>query len=115
LSLESQEFELYWTHLYYCEKSQSISDHTTTLVFDEYIVFLWSRYHDMTNNILIYNIKTNVWEKFLVVGEHPGQQSGHSACLYKENQIIIFGGKKNYNEMAHDTYALIISKEESSK
>ena len=108
--------ELYWSKISSSRVNQYVNNHTSTLVFDEYVVIVWSSWmKDMTDHISIYNIKTNVWETFLIVGKHPGQQEGHSACLYKNNEIIIFGGLESYKEMACGISELVISKEGSSK
>jgi len=43
-------------------------------------------------DIVIYEYDKNTWQRALTIGEVPEARQGHSACLYKENKIVFYGG-----------------------
>ena len=47
------------------------------------------------DHVSILNLKTHETTQVKLNNESVNYRYGHSACLYEENQIIIFGGKSS--------------------
>jgi hypothetical protein len=74
--------------------------HATTVILDKYLVIhggksakAYSAVNNLAlNDICMYNIMFNKWEKLAINGFHPSSRWGHSIAAYKHNKIILFGG-----------------------
>jgi len=77
--------------------------HTSTLIQDFIITFGgYLGGSNYSNDVSVYHIKTNTWQQLVPSGKPPRPRQRHSACLYKDNKIYIFGG---YNEKVFDDIA----------
>jgi len=61
---------------------------------------------ERTNEIIIYNLKTNVWNKVKLAdnAKRPCARSGHSAVL-QNNIMYVFGGKADNSLKLNDLWA----------
>ena len=112
--LDSQFQELHWSKVNY-QGSPGRHTHSSTLIQDYIITFggIEGGNPGRKNEVYAYNIKTGVWKQITPTGIEPATRQRHSACLYNDNEIIVFGGW-NYCASA-DTLKLVISFEETSK
>ena len=62
------------------------------VTFDLWNLSLHSNYSG-SNEIMLYDPAQNKSHKVEILAENPNTPSNHTACLYKDNQIIIFGGQ----------------------
>ena len=64
-----------------------------------------------SNDITVLNLKTNEIIKPQVIGGMPISRYAHSACLFSENQILIFGGQSSIGVL-NETALITIRSEE---
>lgn len=58
---------------------------------------------ERTNDVYIYNIKDNKWEKVDTGRVAPKPRAGHSAVIY-HHSMVIFGGRDEDNEKLNDVW-----------
>jgi len=62
------------------------------------------------SDIIVYEHDKNTWQTALTIGEVPEARQGHTACLYKENKIVFYGGINNHG-VSGQTEMMIIQDE----
>jgi len=86
------------------------SFHTSTLYEKHLIIYGGTSLSlkKYLNDIKIFNMETLSYEDFKQEGDEPSSRSGHSACLFDSNKILLFGGTNG--GLLHDR-AIITIKE----
>jgi len=69
---------------------------------------------EKTEDISIFNIFTYEWQRAILTGPKPKYRFGHTACLFNQNKIIVYGGEIN-NQPASEVLIITISLENSNK
>lgn len=88
----------------------NLRDNHTSTLYGNYIITIGGKNKDnVTNSIIAFNMNT-----FTTCEERPSgltatPRHSHSACLYKENKIIIFGGESDVATL-NDTAVLTLNK-----
>ena len=66
-------------------------------IFKKYIIiFGGDDGSELLSDIIVYEYDKNTWQRVLPIGEIPEARQGHTACLYKENKIIFYGGMNKH-------------------
>jgi len=96
-----------------CSDSFDRCFHSSTLYKHYLITYagLPKRAPITVNDIKILNLKTYSFEEFNFEGPEPIPRTGHSACLFDSNKILIFGGSE-FVKLLNDPF--IITIEETS-
>jgi len=73
--------------------------HTAT-IFSHYIV-IFGGFDGIRvlNDVIIFDLDTFAWKRAQISGNSPRPRYGHSACLYQENKLVIFGGHDGVNTL----------------
>ena len=66
------------------------------------------------NDLLIFNLNTLSFEDKIEPQEEPRERCAHTACLYHENKIIIFGGKDD-DEITNEVMVITLTKSEEDQ
>ena len=88
---------------------ESIDEHTACMASDEDTVYTFGGFVNGQRSNLVhrFTISTNTWE--LVAPADPKAPTplprcGHSAVLYEDKTLMVFGGKNDENEKMNDTW-----------
>ncbi|KAL5042817.1 hypothetical protein BDW71DRAFT_133791 [Aspergillus fruticulosus] len=57
---------------------------------------------EVYNHVLRLNLKTLRWDLVDNYGDIPGVRMGHTANLYQENKLVVFGGENEHGEYLSD-------------
>ncbi|KAG0287814.1 hypothetical protein BGZ96_008299 [Linnemannia gamsii] len=73
-----------------------------------YVFGGFHQYTDAVNNDLYrLDVETMVWEKLIYTkGEPPSKRNDHSASLWGDDRIVIFGGSDERNQYCNDVHIL---------
>ncbi|KAF9585266.1 hypothetical protein BGW38_003140 [Lunasporangiospora selenospora] len=73
-----------------------------------YVFGGFHQYSDVVNNDLYrLDVETMTWEQLIYTkGEPPSKRNDHSACLWGEDRIVIFGGSDERNQFLSDVHVL---------
>lgn len=86
------------------------SDHSSTLIDDEMVVFGGiSDNNTYLNDVWMLNLSQHSWRRIGVSGEKPSARIGHSCASYS-SVLIIFGGHEEASKEATRIYALDVAK-----
>ncbi|KAF9185889.1 hypothetical protein BGZ51_002350 [Haplosporangium sp. Z 767] len=85
------------------EKDSSQADHLRLYVFGGF-----HQYTDAVNNDLYrLDVESMQWEKLVYTkGEPPSKRNDHSASLWGDDRIVIFGGSDERNQFCNDVHVL---------
>ena len=67
--------------------------------------------NDAFGDVIIFNINTYQWGRAKIRGRIPQARYGHTACLYNEDQMIVYGGYSGSNTMSD---ILVMTPDESN-
>jgi len=86
-----KEASLPWMEIN-CENTGERWLHTSTL-YKHYVITYGGFSHLFgKTDIIIFDMETFEWHKPLIEGVQPDARCGHTACLWDNDKIIIFGG-----------------------
>jgi len=94
-----------------CADSGKRKFHTSTLFKDYIITYGGDSGSGELDDIILFDCKKNAWRSVETSEGIPTVRQGHTACLYQDNTIIIFGGI-NRAGVLNQTSKLIISQKD---
>jgi len=93
-----------WLKLEATNKPPQTRDSHCCVAYEEKLYFFGgSNGTDSLDELMEYDLQTNTWNKPEVRGSIPSPREGHSACLFNDRFIVIFGGW-NGEETFSDCY-----------
>jgi len=82
-----------WSKLVPMGASPGVRDsHSCVAYQDKLYVFGGSVGSESRNDLWEYDIPSNVWRPIETKGEIPSPREGHSACLFSERYMVVYGG-----------------------
>src|SRR5690606_6017737 len=60
--------------------------------------------NSVSDDVYMYKFKNNTWNHLKTTGNGPSKRFGHSAVVYNQNKMIIFGGMAS--RLTNDVYEL---------
>ncbi|KAF9924249.1 hypothetical protein FBU30_005722 [Linnemannia zychae] len=79
--------------------------------YDKLRLYVFGGFHQYTdavnNDLYRLDVETMVWEKLIYTkGEPPSKRNDHSASLWGDDRIVIFGGNDERNQYCNDVHIL---------
>jgi len=92
-----------WTEIE-CDSSGAREEHTCTLFQDYIIAIGGTEQRNRLSDVIVFDIRKSTWQRIKPSGDVFLPRGGHTACLFGENQIIIYGGHSTeYAEYQYKT------------
>lgn len=70
-----------------------------SVIIDQYLIVIGGKsdfIFSSVANMVIFDMKTGTCAQVEISGRKPGPLSKHSACYWKNNQIIVYGGESEF-------------------
>jgi len=96
-------------------KRMSKYGHTSTLLGDNMIIIGGAATEGAAKEesfCFSFNLKTQVCEKIQVTGRNPSPLVNHSTCYWKDNKLVVFGGRGNETSQSSEVGILTISEKQ---
>lgn len=97
-----------------CRAFEGRKLHTSVVLKDCIVIIGGANTQDKyMEDILIFDMKNMSWISYQKPGISSHARKGHTACLYGENKIVVFGGKND--RMLKDTIMLTIEEKQNDQ
>ncbi len=81
-----------------------------SVVVDQYLIIvggLTPNYEGINMNLIVFDMQKETCSQVEVSGRDPGPLWQHSACYWKDNQIIVYGGQYGFAQRLSEVVGII--------